>query len=172
MSFSEGGNWVEAIEWFQFMPLPFCDNPAFRRGASRHSRNHGISRHCSGVGKCPYYWGCVSHHQTKYLLEIIFPIIGWCLIVTFTNPGCLKKPRISYPQRGKSYDMRTPWFHQPTPMVPEMACMTAQSFTPWTSSIYHEPWPKSSTWVSSILNHLRCHQTRKLIVAPCVNCVN
>ena len=32
-------------------------------------------------------WGFVSHHQNKYLLEIVSPIAGWCLIGTFTNPS-------------------------------------------------------------------------------------
>ena len=27
---------------------------------------------------CPNYGWLVSHHQTKYLLEIISPILGWC----------------------------------------------------------------------------------------------
>ena len=27
---------------------------------------------------CAYYWGFVSHHQNKYLLEIVSPIGGWC----------------------------------------------------------------------------------------------
>ena len=32
------------------------------------------------------FCGFVSHHQNKYLSEIIFPKVGWCLIGTFTNP--------------------------------------------------------------------------------------
>ena len=39
----------------------------------------------TGVGKCPFFGG-FEHHQDKYLLEIISPIVGWCLIGTFTNP--------------------------------------------------------------------------------------
>jgi hypothetical protein len=35
------------------------------------------------------FWGFVSHHLKKYLLEIISPIVGWCSIRTFTNPSGL-----------------------------------------------------------------------------------
>ena len=30
-------------------------------------------RDSTGVGKCPNYWGWVSHHQNKYLLEMKYP---------------------------------------------------------------------------------------------------
>ena len=46
------------------------------------SQNH----HHKGWDWCPELWGFISHHQNKYLLEIISPIVGWCLIGTFTNP--------------------------------------------------------------------------------------
>ena len=32
----------------------------------------------SGLGIDVPFWGFVSHHQNKYLLEIITPIVGWC----------------------------------------------------------------------------------------------
>ena len=35
---------------------------------------------------CPWIWGFVSHHQNKYLLEIISPMVAWCSIGTFTTP--------------------------------------------------------------------------------------
>ena len=44
--------------------------------------------HDRGWDWCPFS-GDFEHHQSKYLLEIRTPIVGWCLIGTFTKP-CMK----------------------------------------------------------------------------------
>ena len=51
---------------------------SFLKKASGTRPQKIVSLRDSGVGKCPNYWGFVSHHQNKYLLEMISPIVGWC----------------------------------------------------------------------------------------------
>ena len=48
-------------------------------------------RNKSGGGiDVPKFGGFVSHHQTKYLMEMIFPIIGWCETLGHRNQALFK----------------------------------------------------------------------------------
>ena len=77
-------------------------------------------RSVPGVGKCLFLilFGDFGHHLLKYVLDIIYPRVGWCLIWTFTNPciytlshrkwTCKKSSHLKVKTCSQGYQLRSP----------------------------------------------------------------